>query len=169
MDKRVNKYIETYITQFKENLKNKFVEMNFNEKEKVNDMVEFIYEYERLVIPKDDFSKKKRSKNLIPVPNRCIAKRANGEQCTRRKKKECDFCGTHSKGTPKGLFQNMGEKEHNQSLEVFVEEIKGIVYYIDKYNNVYQTEDILEGIENPRIIAKCVRKDGKCTIPDLGL
>lgn len=169
MEKRVNKYIENYTTQFKENLKNKLAEMNFKEKEKVNDMVEYIYEYERLVIQKDDLSKKKRSKNLIPVPNRCIAKRANGEQCTRRKKKECEFCGTHSKGTPKGLFQNMGEKEHNESLEVFVEEIKGIVYYIDKYNNVYKTEDILEGIENPQIIAKCVREDGKCSIPDLGL
>ena len=47
--------------------------------------------------------------------------------------------------------------------------IKGIVYYIDKFNNVYKTEDILEGRENPRIIAKCVRENGKCTIPELGL
>ena len=103
-----------------------------------------------------------------------MAKRADGEQCTRRKKEGCDLCGTHYKGTPKSLFeitdQNMDRKENNENLEVFVEEIQGIVYYIDKYNNVYKTEDILEGIENPSIIAKCVKNEnGVSTIPELGL
>jgi hypothetical protein len=152
-------------------MKNKIAELDFQEKNKVNELVEFLYEYERLTIQKDELSKKKRSKNDIPSPNRCIAKRANGEQCTRRKKEECDFCGTHSKGTPQGLFQTTSQpKKNNENLEVFVEEIKGIVYYIDKYNNVYKTEDILGGLENPHIISKCVRgQDGKCSIPDLGI
>jgi hypothetical protein len=52
---------------------------------------------------------------------------------------------------------------------VFAEEIFGIVYYIDKQNNVYKTEDILEGKENPKIIAKCLKQNGILTIPDLGL
>lgn len=169
MEKRINKYIESYTITFKDNLKSKIVELDIQEKSKVNDLLEYIYDYERLVIQKDELSKKKRSKNKIPSPNRCIAKRADGDQCTRRKKEGCEFCGTHSKGTPLGLFKNLDNKENNEKIEVFVEEIRGIVYYIDKYNNVYKTEDILEGVENPKIIAKCVKDNGVCTIPELGL
>ena len=171
MEKHINRCIETYTTQFKDDLKNKIVELNFQEKQKTNELVEFLYDYTRLTFKKNELSKKKRTKNSIPPPYRCIAKRANGEQCTRRKKENCEFCGTHSKGTPQGLFQKKDSvnKESNENIEVLVEEIKGIVYYIDKFNNVYKTEDILEGRENPRIIAKCVRENGKCTIPELGL
>jgi hypothetical protein len=57
----------------------------------------------------------------------------------------------------------------SKKLEVVAEDVGGIVYYIDKYNNVYKMEDILENKENPRIIAKCVRKNGKVSIPELGL
>ena len=64
-------------------------------------------------------------------------------------------------------------KEHSQQstqkLEVIAEEIKGIVYYIDKYNNVYKTEDILAERENPHLIAKCVKNERGYTIPELGL
>ena len=67
------------------------------------------------------------------------------------------------------LFKHLDNQENNEKIEVFVEEIRGIVYYIDKYNNVYKTEDILEGVENPKIIAKCVKDNGVCTIPELGL
>ena len=56
-----------------------------------------------------------------------------------------------------------------QKLEVIAEEIKGIVYYIDKFNNVYKTEDILAERENPQIIAKCVKTERGYTIPELGL
>jgi hypothetical protein len=133
-------------------------------------MLEFIYDYQRLVIVKDDMVKRKRIKNSIPALNRCCAKRANGEQCTRRRKENCDFCGTHSKGTPHGLIQtdgNSGNDSHK--LEVFAEEISGIVYYLDKYNNVYKTEDILDGKQNPVIIAKYQKTNGLYSIPDFGL
>jgi hypothetical protein len=105
--------------------------------------------------------------------NRCIAKRANGEQCTRRRKDDCEFCGTHYKGTPNGLMQNQlecSEANSIQKLEVFAEEIKGIVYYVDKFTNVYKTEDILSEKQNPEIIAKYVlTDDNKYTIPEFGL
>ena len=39
-------------------------------------------------------------------------------------------------------------------MEVHIQEINGILYYIDKNNNVYKTEDILCNSKNPRIIAK---------------
>jgi len=39
-------------------------------------------------------------------------------------------------------------------VEVVATDIQGIVYYVDEYKNVYKTEDILNAVENPRIIAK---------------
>ena len=168
MEKRLNKKIEEYVTNFKDEIRKKITEINFEDKRKIAEMVEFVYDYNRLTLQRDDFIKRKRVKNSIPVLNRCIAKRANGEQCTRRRKVECEFCGTHSKGTPHGLITNtLSIEDTIQKLDVFAEDVNGIIYYIDKFNNVYKTEDILEGKSNPLIIAKCVKTNGVCTIPDL--
>ena len=170
MENRLNKVIESYITSFKDSIKDKLLGINFEDKNGTNDLLEYIYDYNRLTLSKDDFIKRKRIKNTIPTLNRCNAKRANGEQCTRRRKKECEFCGTHSKGTPHGLILTGEDQENaNEKLEVVAEDIKGIVYYIDKYNNVYRTEDILSGKENPEIIASYVKQNGVYTIPEFGL
>ena len=155
MEKRLNNKIESYVSSFKEHLKNKITELNFEEKSKLNDLVEYVYEYDRLTLDKEDFVKRKRVKNSIPGLNRCNAKRANGEQCTRRRKEGCEFCGTHFKGTPHGLINEEDSIESNKkTIETFAEDINGIIYYIDKFNNVYNIEDVLNEVENPRIIAK---------------
>jgi hypothetical protein len=170
MDKRLNKIIATYVTTFKDSVRNKITELSFDEKTKINELLEYVYDYERLSVTKDDLIKRKRIKNAIPVMNRCSAKRSNGEQCTRRRKDSCEFCGTHTKGTPHGLMNNDQTNDIClQKLEVFVEEIFGIVYYIDTHFNVYKTEDILEGKQNPSIIAKYVKQNGIYTIPEFGL
>lgn len=169
MEKRLNTKIEEYVKNFKDEIRNKVVELSFVDKEKTAELVGFVYDYTRLTIQKDDLSKRKRVKNCIPNSNRCNAKRANGEQCTRRRKDDCEFCGTHSKGTPHGVIAVNSEQTNMQKHEVFAEEIKGIVYYIDHYNNVYKTEDIMEGKENPRIVAKCLKSEFGYTIPEFGL
>lgn len=170
MDKKLNKVIETYITDFKDNIRTKVLELGIDNKEVASQLLEYIYDYDRLILSKDIFQKRKRIKNSIPTLNRCNAKRANGEQCTRRKKKDCEFCGTHSKGTPHGLFENDENENYvSEKLEVFAEDIKGIVYYLDKYNNVYKTEDILQAKENPKIIARYLKVNGEYTIPEFGL
>ena len=38
--------------------------------------------------------------------------------------------------------------------EVWVEEIGGIMYYLDNNNNVYNTEDVMSNRENPKIISR---------------
>lgn len=172
MEKRINKKIENYVSGFKDDIRNKIIELQFADKPKINDLLEYIYEYNRLALQKDDFIKRKRLKNAIPLLNRCNAKRANGEQCTRRRRDDCEFCGTHYKGTPHGSISEDGDAQtthQNQKLEVIAEDICGIVYYIDRYNNVYNTEDVLKGHENPRIIAKYVKCDDKYSIPEFGL
>jgi hypothetical protein len=167
MEKHLNKKIETYVSEFKENIKKKITDLNFEEKTKMNDLVEYVYEYSRLTLEKDDFVKRKRIKNSIPNMNRCNARRANGEQCTRRRKEGCDFCGTHFKGAQYGLITNEQTIENSrQSLEVHTEDINGIIYYFDKFSNVYNTEDILEGKQNPRIIAKYTKINDTYTISE---
>lgn len=172
MEKRLNKKIEVYVSSFKDEIRNKIVELGFEEKSKINDLLEFVFEYDRLTLQKDDFVKRKRLKNSIPSMNRCNARLANGDQCTRRRRDDCEFCGTHYKGTPHGLASGNSPQTNetpNQTLEVVAEEIFGIVYYIDKYSNVYKTEDILQMKENPQIIAKYVKNGNIYTIPEFGL
>lgn len=170
MEKRLNQKITTYISQFKDNLSNKIKSLNIDDKTKTNELLEFVYDYERLLLAKDDLIKRKRVKNSIPVTNRCVAKRASGEQCTRQRKEGCEYCGTHVKGTPHGLINSIESNDSvSHKVEVFAEEIFGIVYYIDNFNNVYKTEDIVEGKQNPQIIAKYIKNNNRYTIPSLGL
>ena len=55
------------------------------------------------------------------------------------------------------------------TLEVFAEEIGGIVYYIDKFKYVYKTDDVLQAKMNPTIIAKWAKNGDRYTIPEFGL
>ena len=158
MDKRFNKKVETYVSEFKSEICNMIRTTDENDK---NKLIEYIYEYPRLTFDKEDFIKRKRLKNSIPSVNRCAAKRANGEQCTRRKKDDGDFCGTHYKNAPHGLITNKSDKKN---IEVFTEDIKGIIYYVDDMKNVYKMDDIIQGKENPKVIAKYEKNDDVSSI-----
>ena len=71
--------------------------------------------------------KRKRNKHQIPLNERCIAKKSGGEQCTRRKKCDSDFCGTHIKGTPHG--QTTDAVNNLKKVNVFAEDIDGYILY----------------------------------------
>jgi hypothetical protein len=155
MEKRINCKVTDYIDNLKKNIKS-YVETNENIcfKEK-SELLKFIYDFETLEINKQDFVKRKRSKSVVPFYNRCIAKKSCGEQCTRKKKTQSNYCGTHDKNRPHGELNDC-EKEENilKKVEIWIQEINGISYYIDKNNNVYKTEDILCNSQSPSIIAK---------------
>lgn len=170
MEKRVNNKIETYVVNFKQGIADRIKQIKFDNQSIQGDLLEYVFDYERLCLTKEDFIKRKRIKNAIPTSNRCSAKRANGEQCTRRRKDNCNFCGTHEKGRPHGLI-NHGENQTDEirNMEVRAQEIMGIVYYIDSYSNVYKTEDILSEKKNPEIIAQYQEVNGNFIIPSLGL
>jgi len=164
MEKRINKKIETYLVTFKNDIKNKITDLDFDEKMKTNELLEFIFDYDRLLLLKDDFIKRKRVHNIIPTDNRCIAKKSCSEQCTRRRKEGSEYCGTHTKYTPNGTLSFDGT-QGKKSVEVIAKEIDGIVYYVDEFKNVYKTEDILNEKENPQIIAKYENlQDNTCVL-----
>jgi hypothetical protein len=63
MEKKLNSKTEAFITTFKDHIRAKAIELEFAEKQKINDLIEYIYEYERLQFNKDDLSKRKRVNN----------------------------------------------------------------------------------------------------------
>jgi len=161
MEKRLTRKVDEHSVAFKKAIQTWLstekcsVTQNESGKDCSADFLEFIFEHSSLCLSKEDFQKRKRVKNIVPYHERCCAKRANSEQCTRRKKDHEEYCGTHSKGTPHGIIQH-NEEEQNPitKIQVWVEEIKGINYYIDSNNNVYSHEDVLQNKNNPGIIAK---------------
>ena len=156
MERRINKKIETHFVDFKSQIIDR-LKVCFGDIESDSDtykLVEFIYNFPKIDITAEDIKKRKRVKNIVPFCDKCLALRANGEQCSRRKKAGYSFCGTHIKGTPHGHVENKPEANPYTKRTVWIEEINGISYYIDKNNNVYQSSDIVNNVVNPRVLAK---------------
>lgn len=172
MERRLNKKTEEYTTEFKNNVKEFASKLGISQLDnETNSLLQYIYDYKRLEFGKDDLTRRKRVKNAVPFFERCCANRASGEQCTRRKKNEDMYCGTHMKGTPHGIMSNNPEESNagNKQIEVWAQDIRGIIYYLDKNDNVYQPEDIISNRINPRIIAKYVRNGEVFSIPSLNV
>ena len=149
MEKKIQSQIDYNFEEFKnmviDNLKN---DMSREE------IIQNINSFKTLQLTKEDFKKRKRVKNNIPLYNRCCACRANGDQCTRKKHPNYNFCGTHIKGTPHGIISNITEPNNTQKVEIRTQDVNGMVYYIDNNNNVYDPSDILKNITNPKVIAQ---------------
>jgi hypothetical protein len=170
MEKRLNKKLELWITGFKDNIREKANQIGISKNDQTNQLIQYIYDYDRLTFEKEDFQKRKRIKNVVPFFDRCCAKRASNEQCTRRKKDGIEYCGTHMKGVPHGIIDSQNENKPNtQKIEVWAQDIQGIVYYIDKAYNVYQAEDIIINKLNPKIIAKYTRNGDVYSIPEFNI
>ena len=181
MERRIAGKIDAYTITFKDDVSSKIREVNAamtaalaNKEQQQNhlqidslckQLISFVYDYDKLKLSKEDFMKRKRVKNIVPAQYRCHAKRANGEQCTRKKKVGCDYCGTHTKGVPNSIMDDAANgsssaiKVSQQNVNVWVQNIKGIEYFIDAKNNVYKHEDVIENSANPQIIAKCSKHD----------
>lgn len=171
MERRLNKKVEGYIANFKDNIREKATQLGLASDPSTTQLLQFIYDYDRLAFGKEDFQKRKRVKNFVPMYDRCCARRAEGEQCTRRRKEGSEYCGTHLKGTPHGIMDETQEEQKiaTTKIDVWAQDIQGIVYYIDKCDNVYDTHDILKNVTNPKIIAKYT-KEGDCYhIPEFNL
>jgi hypothetical protein len=184
MEKHITQKLEKFQLQFKNDIKEWLTSHNATVVDKTtaatnfeSEFLKYVYDYNSMTMNETDFKKRKRIKNVVPEFELCIAKRDGGEQCTRRKKKYKDetkvthFCGTHIKGTPHGIVTNDASAPNpNNKIEVWVKDIKGINYYIDSQNNVYNPEDILANKVNPKIIAKWSKtEDDVYSIPKFGI
>jgi hypothetical protein len=158
MEKRIKKKFGDYIKTYKEDIKNKILCLDCD-KDKLMEVIQYVYDYDDIIIGDNDFMKRKRTKNTVPLHERCIALRATGEQCTRRKQNDCDFCGTHVKGSPNGTCESGKNIVTKKKVSIWTQEIKGILYYIDGEGNVYDMDDIMRNESSPKIVMK-YEKDG---------
>ena len=102
----------------------------------------------------------------LPPPNeRCTAIRAGGQQCTRRRKENTTFCGTHirygqAKCSSNNVFslsttQTEDDKPANvgstRTLHAVVSS-SGIPQFVDDGSNIWCAEDVCSEHINPRKI-----------------
>ena len=171
MEGRATAKASEYMQDFKDDIKDFVLGQDCSHEVK-SAIMQQIYNYRALEFTKEDFIKRKRMKNVVPRCDRCCAKRANDDQCTRKRRDGSLFCGTHIKGTPHGTIDNVSNNSSSTSkhVELTAQEIKGIIYYLDDSNNVYKTEDVLQNKVNPAIIASYVRSaDGSYSIPEFNI
>ena len=117
-----------------------------------------------------DNSSLKTGRPRVPVlpSEQCGAKKSSGLQCTRRRKNAEKYCGTHMKGCPHGdISNNVNETAKTRyTVNVWMQVIDEIPFYIDDDRNVYQADDIISNKVNPRVIAKYeIDKQGEYVIP----
>lgn len=143
METKIKRKTDNYITQFKDSIKEKMNNLELLDSDKCKELLEFIYSYERLVFVNDDFSKRKRLKNIVPGDDRCSANKACNEQCTRKRKEGYEFCGTHIKGTPNGVIQKNSDSDSKKKVILKLTTNRGIYNYVDDTGNKYCMEDVL--------------------------
>jgi hypothetical protein len=81
------------------------VSLGFAEQDKIGDLIEYVMEYERLVLKKEEFIKQKRTKNAISNVNRCMAIISSGSM--HPNEKELRTVRDARKGNPLGLVNQI--------------------------------------------------------------
>jgi len=168
MERRIKQKVNDYVTKMKTDII-EYINTKELSQSNINYITNYITNYTMLDLSKEDFVRRKRVKNVVPLFERCHAKRANGEQCTRRSKEGETFCGTHSKGQPHGIITENNNEISYKKITVQAHDIKGIIYYLDTMGNVYDPNDIINGIKNPKIIAKYEYSNNTYSIPDFNI
>jgi hypothetical protein len=168
MEKRITRKVEDYLSSFKQDIKRLMMEYNLHDSDNGRLLLQSILDKPNLTFTPEDFIKRQRAKNTVNILERCSAKRANGELCSRKKKKNSLFCGTHCKGTPYGSIDNpltdtsssssSSSSNHTTTtkINIFTTEVQGIMYYIDDNHNAYCMEDVLLNKNNPKIIGTVI-------------
>jgi len=78
------------------------------------------------------------------------------KQCSRKSKDGHSFCGTHLNNQPYGIVSENDMYHNLESVQVWCQDIHGIIYHLDAYNNVYHTYEIIQKVMNPRIIGRWI-------------
>lgn len=145
MENRIRKKVNGFLNKFKDDI---IIKLSGSNELSDTDLSNYISNYPRLNLNEDDFSKRKRVKNHVPEYDRCGAKRADGCQCTRRKKDGQHYCGTHLKGTPHGEISIESDKQMKKIELQVITDINGISHYYDEKNTQYPAELVLNACNN---------------------
>ena len=164
MKKKITSKVDNYMIEFKSAIKDYFQNnginiIDENGENHISEFLKFVYDYKSIEFENDDFQKRKRIKNKVPDFNRCCALKSNGERCSRKVKDSGHYCGTHIKGIPYGSILNTNKEaaqdiNNEKKVEVWIQEVNGIDWYIDSDLNVYDVNDIKNGSNNPKVVHK---------------
>jgi len=171
MEKRIAKKVDDYICEFKQEIKSLILSFNIHELNGGKQLLQSVLDKPNISFTQEDFIKRQRAKNIVNLQDRCTAKRASGELCSRKRKKDTPFCGTHCKGIPYGCISDIDDPSFTHSplsfshassstssspfskkIDIYTIDIQGIIYYIDDKRNAYLMEDIMKNIPNPQTI-----------------
>ena len=134
----------------------------------IREIMAYISKQDLCLLDNKNVTITRRVKKDISVNEQCNATRMDGERCTRRKKQDGHFCGTHI-NCPSPIAFTVDTVPSITDKVVSAIDIQGIIYYIDEDLNVYNTEDVLNDVVDPMIIGQACYKNGIYTIPSLGL
>ncbi len=166
MERRINAVIAEYIKKMKSDTMKYAHQLNITGNDGVQDVLQFVSDYERLELKEEHFAKRQRIKHVVPPEKRCNGRRGEGTQCTRRKQEGGEYCGTHIKTS--SLCELVGvdstssltTNSETKTLEVWSEEIKGIMYYVDARGTIYDAEDIVCNKPSPRVLGTYNKETG---------
>lgn len=93
--------------------------------------------------------------------NRCMARKQDGDQCTRKRKNNLEYCGKHLKNRKYGRIDDISQItdtliNNDNIIITWVEEFNGKKYLIDDNNIVYSFN-----IDLPKIIGIKINSDLK--------
>lgn len=148
MENRIKKKVTNYINTFKDDVIKQLSNSNESHESFEHFLCSYISNYARLSWIDDDFSKRKRIKNHVPEYDRCGARRADGCQCTRRKKGTNTYCGTHLKGIPHGEVQQETITQYKKIELTVIPDSRGISHYVDNSGKQYPAEMVLNADTN---------------------
>ena len=96
---------------------------------------------------------KKRKKKVVKSENLCMARKQDGNQCTRRRKDDCEYCGKHIKNRRYGRVDDNSSidklADDDNYIMTWIENFEGIEYLVDSNNIVYT-----KNVDCPTIVGK---------------
>jgi hypothetical protein len=165
MERKLNAIVQNYVAKFKSDTVKYAQSLNAAGDNKVDAVLQFVCDYDRLIFTADDFAKRQRIKHVVSPELRCNGKRGAGNQCTRRKQEGKEYCGTHAKvnyaATNSPVLCQDSSASATETLEVWTEEINGIMYYIDKKGNIYDASDVVCNKLSPKVLGKYTKSTGE--------
>lgn len=166
MERKMNMLVQNYVSKFKSDTVKYAQSLNIAGDEKVGAVLQFVCDYDRLILTAEDFAKRQRIKHVVPPELRCNGKRGAGNQCTRRKQEGKEYCGTHAKVNYALASASLDstlctETSPTETLEVWCEEINGIMYYVDKKSNIYDASDVVCNKLSPKVLGKYTKSSGE--------
>ena len=166
MEKRINLIAQNYVSKLKSDTMKYAKSLSVDRDEKVDAILQFVCDYGRLVVAPEDFAKRQRIRHVVSPELRCNGKRGAGNQCTRRKQEGKEYCGTHAKichEVTTVLESSSSASSLTETLEVWTEEINGILYYVDKTGLIYDASDIVCNKPSPTVLGRQMKQTGLVT------